>query len=161
MDVDGVLNCLSTKERHGGFIGIDPSLVAILAELIRLSNQYEDTRIVLSSSWRIGEDRTGAKIPDSYQYLQISLAEHGLSIYDDTPRLKWGVRGQSRRGREIAEWLYKHRDKGISGYVVLDDVLFHDFSKYGITDHLVQTSLDFGGGLQKEDIKRALQILNR
>ena len=159
LDVDGVLNCMSTKERYHGFIGVDDTLVGNFAEFIRTSSEEEETQIVLSSSWRIGQDRTGADIPDGYEYLQGRLAEHGLSIYDDTPRLKWGDAGYRKRGREIAAWLYINRDKDITGYVVLDDVFFPDFKKYKISSHLVQTSLAYNGGFQKNHGKQALRIL--
>ena len=160
LDVDGVLNCISTADRYQGFIGIDSELVGNLAEFMRRSSKEEETVIVLSSSWRIGQDREGAKIPGGYQYLMDKLAEYGLSIYDDTPRLVWGVRGRSRRGREIAGWLYNNRDKEISGYVVLDDELFADLDKYHISPHLVRTSFDDeDGGFRKKHINEALKLI--
>ena len=159
MDVDGVLNCMSTKERYNGFIGVDDALLRNFAEFIRTSNEEEETQIVLSSSWRIGQDRSGAEIPDGYEYIQTKLAEHGLSIYDDTPRLKCGDDGYRKRGREIAAWLYLNRDKEISGYVVLDDVFFDDFKKYKISAHLVRTSPAYNGGFHKDNGKQALRIL--
>ncbi len=159
MDVDGVLNCMSTKERYHGFIGVDDTLLENFAEFIRASNEEGQTQIVLSSSWRIGQDRTGADIPDGYEYLQGKLADHGLSIYDDTPRLKWGDASYRKRGREIAAWLYLNRDKDITGYVVFDDVFFDDFKKYKISPHLVQTSLAYNGGFHKNHGKKALRVL--
>ena len=159
LDVDGVLNCMSTRERYKGFVGIESRLVANLAELVECSNRVDDTRIVLSSSWRVGQDRNGADIPDGYGYLLRRLDKYGLSIFDDTPRLKWGVRGRSRRGREIEGWLYLNRELDISGYVVLDDEVFEDFERYGITDHLVLTSMGKNGGFRKEHIREALGVL--
>ena len=90
LDVDGVLNCRSTKERHRGFIGIDSLHVEILSRIIEKSDREEKTELVLSSSWRIGQDRNGSDIPDGYRYLMNKLSEYHLRIYDDTPRLKWG-----------------------------------------------------------------------
>lgn len=159
LDIDGVLNSYSTKEKYNGFIGIDSALVKNLAEFINLSNQEEETNIVLSSSWRLGQDRNGDYIPDSYQYVVDKLAEFELSIFDDTPRLKWNNNFGDHRGREITAWFYQNRDINISGYVVLDDVCFKDFKKYEITPHLVQTSLLYNGGFQEKYIKQALEII--
>ena len=159
LDVDGVLNCSTTQDRFHGIMGIDPELVANLAELVKESEKLEETRIVLSSSWRMGVNTEGVKIPDSYVYLKERLKEANLEIYDDTPRLKWST-GSRHRGREIAGWLYLNRDKEISSYVILDDIEFKDFEKYGMLARHVKTSL-FTGGLQKEHIRQALNILNQ
>ncbi len=160
LDVDGVLNCLSTKETYKGFIGIDPRLVEKLAVLYKQSSAEEETNIVISSSWRIGQDRNGCEMPGSYAYLTRMLEAEGMSIFDDTPRLKVGVKGRSRRGREIAEWFYRNRNLDITGFVVLDDEFFDDFKKYGISAHLVRTSYAPGnGGFQKKHVKQAMRIL--
>ena len=50
LDVDGVLNCKSSKSRCGGFLGIDDSKVKLLKEIIDITG----AKIVLSSSWRYG-----------------------------------------------------------------------------------------------------------
>ncbi len=161
LDVDGVLNCVSTKEKHNGFKGIDQRLVENLADFVRISEEEEATNIVITSSWRVGQNRNGIEIPDSYQYLAKRLKENGISIYDDTPRLKWGMRGR-HRGREIAAWFYMNNDKEVNGYVVLDDELFPDYEKYKIIPHLILTSrLSDDGGFQRSQIDQALQIIRR
>lgn len=159
LDVDGVLNCITTRERYKGFIGVDSAHVEILSKIIEISNREEKTEIVLSSSWRIGQDRDGTDIPDGYMYLMEKLSEYDLNIFDDTPRLKWGNRGRDRRGREIAGWLYLNREKNVTGYVVLDDEPFEDFRKYRILPHLVLTSFASNGGLREEHIKPTLTAL--
>ena len=159
LDVDGVLNCAFTKETYQGFIGADHSLVENLSIFLNKSNEEEETKIVLSSSWRIGQDRNGADIPDSYNYLSGKLAEYGLTIYDDTPRIPWS-RGQSRRGREIAGWFYMNRNLDIRGYVVLDDVLFEDFERYKILPHFVRTTFfSQSGGFRESYINKAMEII--
>ncbi len=50
LDVDGVLNCSSTKERFQGFIGIDDRFAKTFASLVKKSREDEPTEIVLSSS---------------------------------------------------------------------------------------------------------------
>ena len=161
LDVDGVLNCRSTGDRFHGFIGIDDELVRNLSSFVALSSAEEDTRIVVSSTWRMGQDKDGKSIPDSYKYLQEKLDEHGLEIFDDTPFIKWGGNGRFRRGREIAGWLYDNREKNITGYVVLDDTVFEDFEKYGIMPHLVKTSWENDGGFRKDHIDLALEIIRK
>ncbi len=159
LDVDGVLNCRSTIARFHGFIGIDSKLVKNLSTIISASNIEDDTKIVVSSTWRVGQDKDGKSIPDSYRYLERKLEEQGLRVFDDTPHIRWGSDGRFRRGREIAGWLYENQDKGISGYAVRDDTVFDDFEKYGIMPHLVKTSWERNGGLKEEHIIQALEIL--
>lgn len=48
LDIDGVLNCAETAQRHRGVIGIDPYLVAIFNRIIFAT----EAKIVISSSWR-------------------------------------------------------------------------------------------------------------
>ena len=69
MDVDGVLNCRSTEDRFHGFIGIDDELVRNLSDFVALSNAEEDTRIVVSSTWRVGQDKGGKTILERHWIL--------------------------------------------------------------------------------------------
>lgn len=163
LDIDGVLNCRWTTDRINGFIGIDRLRVKNLAKLMKESRREEDTKLILCSSWRIGEDRNGAEIPSGYAYLVRKLAEEGLVLDGETQRVRWNRTesgAMSRRGREINGWLYQHRGENISSYVVLDDDIFPDYERYDILPHLVQTSWQGqDGGLQEEHVKRALSIL--
>lgn len=161
LDVDGVLNCTSTKDKFEGFTGIDDRFTANLKTLIDKSNEKDETNIVMSSSWRIGQERnTIEKIPKDYTYLTEKLALQGLTIYDDTPRFNWWGTCYNPRGREITAWLYQNRNKNITGYVVIDDERFHDFKKYGITKRFVQTSWRGDGGFREKHIKKALSLLD-
>lgn len=161
LDVDGVLNCLSTKEKFNGFTGIDSELAANLAKLVQRSTEEEETQIVLSSSWRVGQDYSGKQIPGHYKYLSQKLSEHGLSIYDDTPYVNEGsYRGQ--RGKEITTWLDSQPAGSVSSYVILDDEIFPDFEEYGLLDRLVKTTMfRAGGGFREEHVERALELLQR
>ncbi len=156
LDVDGVLNCNSTKERFQGFIGIDDKYVERLAVLVNESSKEEDTQIVLSSSWRLDEVKGGEIVHDALDYVKEKLSKQGLSIYDVTPYVKPTV--NYTRGFEIQTWLNDKHD--VSSFVVLDDELFWDFKKLKITRHFVQTTF-YGShaGLQDKHIKRALRIL--
>ena len=161
LDVDGVLNHSSTSEFFGPYIGIDTFNLACLAVLVEDSNKEEETKIVLSSSWRAGVNNKGAEMPGSYQYLTERLKEEELILYDETPILPQ-TDIFSPRGKEITTWLENHKDLNITSYVVLDDELFPDFKEYGITKRLVRTTW-YGprAGLTPRHIAVALSVLRR
>ena len=98
LDIDGVCNCVGTRQTHMGFVGIDPILAARVARIV------EDTgcEVVLSSSWRHfegGREEVDAKVHPTY---------------DITPAVKGGFRGE-----EILLWLAAHPD--VDRYAILDD----------------------------------------
>ncbi len=149
LDVDGVLNCNSTKQRipYYDYLGIEDRFVELLADLVKNTK----ARIVLSSSWRDGW------IPDKYGdqethgiYLDYKLAQYKLEIYDYTPVLNGWCRGM-----EIKEWLEKHDD--VTDYVIIDDEYFPDFKKYKVGAHVIRTSTKTG--LTEKHIKRAEKVL--
>lgn len=86
LDIDGVLNNIKTKENFRGYVGIDEKNLQALKSFIDESNKEDETKIVLSSSWRLGLDKNGDLIPFCYAYLIQRLASVGLSIYDETPQ---------------------------------------------------------------------------
>lgn len=149
LDVDGVLNCHSTKQKipYSRFTGIEDRLVELLAELVKRTG----AAIVLSSSWRNGW------IPDAWGdqethgiYLDYKLAQYNLEIADYTPQhFGWW------RGKEIRQYLDEHPN--VTDWVVLDDEYFPDFKDYKIGSHVVRTSNKTG--LTKKHIQRAEKIL--
>lgn len=130
LDVDGVLNCRTTKERfvRGGFIGIDPKKVALVKQIIKETG----CEIVLSSSWRLEVDTA------------FHVAEH-LRLYDMTP----DNRGLSDRGCEIVAWLEHHLD--VTKYAILDDntdfhrdqPLFKTTFDEGLTEKIAEEVIDY------------------
>ena len=141
LDVDGVLNNIGTTDISmiNCCCGIDDKN---LEQLKRLINETH-SKIVLSSDWRLDDDLE--------KFLISRLSEHGLSIYDKTPNLH----KYDERGEEIKTWLRKHSD--ISSWIVLDDMVFRDFSKYEITDRLVLTNEECG--LTENDVEKAIDII--
>lgn len=130
--------------------------------LIEKSSVIDDTKIVLSSSWRAGEDKDGNRIPDHLRYLDQRLQARGLEIYDETPVIRYSKDSYSNcRGREIMTWLYLHREENITGIVILDDVVFEDFKKYKLGSFFVK-SIYFSrnGGFIEPLVDKALKILN-
>ena len=157
LDIDGVLNNIKTKENFRGYIGIDEKNLQALKSFIDESNKEDETKIVLSSSWRLGLDKNGDSIPFHYKYLIQRLASVGLSIYDETPETD---KGTFYRGFEIKSWVATHKDLNITGILVLDDICFSDFKTHGITKQFVQTS-DYKGGFTEKHFKNAFKTIRK
>lgn len=117
LDIDGVVNCKSTTQRHRGFIGIDPYLAFIVGK-IQLDT---DCEVVLSSSWRLMEDGCD------------EVRKQVVKFIDVTPDNK----GLTDRGCEVKAWLEQHPE--VTRYAILDDN--SDFHK---DQHLFKTSWDTG-----------------
>ena|SRR3990167_3528966 len=127
LDVDGVVNCESTIQRHQGFIGIDP-MMAFRVGKIQLDT---DCVFVLSSDWRHS--------PDGVEEVEARVGK----IFDKTKSMEFPY--QVQRGHEINEWLERHPE--VSKYAILDDNntmlshqipnFFHTTWKDGITDEIM------------------------
>ena len=90
LDIDGVLNCEKTFQRHRGAIGIDPYLVAIFNRIIFAT----DAKIVLSSSWRYSKEG------------REEIRQQVIDFIDITPKMpKLGGAETMERGYEIKKWL--------------------------------------------------------
>lgn len=136
LDIDGVLNSDSTKERIGPDGGIFASFIGIDKRLLKLFQDWRADKpieVVLSSTWRT-DDR-----------LMKVLADHGLTWLDITPN-------RGYRGREIEEWLL---GRDIEAYAILDDTpQFYGHQQ----PHFVQTS--YKHGLREKNLRKLGQILN-
>ena len=150
LDVDGVLNCKTTKQRVPGesWIGIDPLKVMLLKQII----DETGAQVVLSSSWRYDWNKDYSKCRRHVKYLIDSLRDAHIEIYDVTPVVGNGY----SRGTEISEWLTSNED--VDGWVVLDDEVFHDFKQQHIRSHFVKTDYEYG--LTTERVNRAIGVLN-
>ena len=136
LDVDGVLNCIATRDRICHMIGLDDDKIDILKQLTELL----DADIILSSSWKDAWFREEKDRQDEFaNALDERLAAHGLTIRDKTDDQGYD------RGAGILEWIRVHGP--LKRYVILDDEGF-DFKKAGIARHWVRTSWsDPQGGL--------------
>lgn len=143
LDVDGVLNCSSTKEiTPNGFTGVEDKKIALLAALVHET----EARIVLTSTWKdkdlwLRELHPGADLA----YLLSRLSDHGVEVE--------AYAGDGDRGRAVREWLDSHRGRA----VIFDDHWVHCFKAAGVSRYVVQTSERTG--LQPKHIRRARQIL--
>ena len=168
LDVDGVLNNQQTfrnckKEYYKtGYFGLEIDLkkIRLLKEIVLKT----DARIVLSSTWRSWLTKVDGKllsINHKMKDLLKLLEVYGLYIYDITP-----YDDKRFRQNEIMEWLKNHQD--IESFVVIDDDSY-DLEMF-VNKELVKTKFHDiriplfwidRGGLQKEHVEKAIEILNK
>ncbi len=104
LDIDGVVNCATTMQRHRGAIGIDPYMAFLVGKIV-LDTGCD---IVLSSTWRCW--------PDARDEVRRQVG----NFIDITPRMPLlGGSEQMERGKEIKAWLEQHPD--VDRYAILDD----------------------------------------
>ena len=133
LDIDGVLNCHTTKERYGCFLGIDQKLIKIFNEIIKKTQ----AKVVLSSTWRL--DNNWREV----------MKKNGLQceFIDRTPHLSDGL---YCRGFEINKWLSENK---VDKYCIIDDdndmlpgqKLFHTTFEKGLTEKIADEIIDYLG----------------
>lgn len=149
LDIDGVLNCQTSKSNSGGVLGIDSKKVKLLRRIIDQTN----TKIVLCSSWKTFWDHNKDEQTEIANYLDRKLKRENLFILDKTDDKGYN------RGEGIVNWL---QDKTVEQWIVLDDEIFDDYDKYNVIEHLVKTSFySENGGLQEEHVQMAVEMLNK
>ncbi len=124
LDIDGVVNCATTTQRHRGTIGIDPYMAFLVG------NMVDDLglTVVLSSSWRHWPDGVN------------EVREQVCKIFDVTDRVSGELRGV-----EIQQWLDAHPE--VTKYAILDDNsdmlvdqmpnFFHTRWEVGVTPEII------------------------
>ncbi len=122
LDIDGVLNNLNHFKKinmgKASYTSVDKNCVKYLNYILD-----EDTQVVISSTWRLGDDSV-------YDICKKSLSDAGFigNIHKDW-RTKWLFKEDGiiplPRGNEILEWLSRHPE--ITNFVCLDDD--DDFTK--------------------------------
>ena len=148
LDVDGVLNCNTTRAHIGCCVGVEIAKVKLLKQIVDATG----AKIVLSSSWKSGWSDDPDECTPEMQYLKRKLRGCGLRIIDITRESNWFYRGWG-----IKQWCDDH---DVGNFVILDDETF-EFDRRGLMDHLVQTSFyDEPGGLQPHHVETAIRILN-
>ena len=166
LDVDGVLNSSRTLYED---ISLEDDLILNLKEIVNKTG----AKIILSSSWRLstdaiatlmdGLDKFGLAISgmtcdgvdlDWLEKYEFDTTKKYLDTkfdYDENRQIKI----THDRGAEIFKWLYDH---DVGTYVILDDEI-EDIKPYFNEAVIVKTS--YKTGLTKEDVKKAIQILNK
>lgn len=146
LDIDGVLNCQSSKSRCSIYIGIDNDKVKRLRAIVDATG----AKIVLSSSWRSDWFKEENFNGECGRYIDRKLRRERLAILDKT-----GTDMYDRRRLEVERWM---EGKDIEAYVILDD-LDYNWSYSDCVNHWVETSFE-RGGLQDEHVAKAIEILN-
>ena len=179
LDVERVLNNDETEDKIFGWVGIDSKLLNNLKELYDESNKEEETRIVISSSWKYDEVRSRrqietcgyTKVENCYAELLKRLNDQNMEVLDFTRE----PISQSKRGEGILKWIeeYNEKHEPISTYVVLDDEEF-DFEYHeDLYKRFIRTSRYYDEeeyyseyyysyipeGLTKKYVEKALKIL--
>jgi hypothetical protein len=133
LDIDGVLNCATTKERWGGFIGMSEDKVLLFNRILEETGAY----VVLSSTWRHDKD-----------WLE-TMFRNGLNIDRFIGRTK-DLGGM--RGFEINEWLSRYQENHyIENFVILDDdsdmlpgqKLFRTTWEHGLTEDIANQIIEY------------------
>lgn len=152
LDIDGVLNCQTSRSRCGKYLGIDNDKILLLKDIVNQTGAI----IVLISTWKYGWQ---SRAEDKYKqdelanYLDRKFKKFGLEVHDKVLDSLAGF--YFSRGESILEYTYC---KDIESYVIIDDFQF-DYDGCGLTDNYVKT--DNSRGLTEENAKKAIDILNR
>ena len=150
LDIDGVLNCSSSKSRCGSLLGVDKAKVKILAEIVDSTG----ADLILSSSWKVGwepKGRYSAYDEPHAKYLDAHLKKKGGLVCKDKTR----ERNLAERGMGIKSYLLLHPE--YTEWIVIDDEIFGDYPSRGILPHLIKT--DAAKGLTKKDADAAIKML--
>ena len=167
LDVDGELTYSNYMNKETENIDIEK--VKLLKEICEKCN----AKVVISSSWRGWEGYT----PKIYHTLLDILTSNGIEVLGDTPHIKTEFDGDvsqtiaettleelpylkikygTGRAAEIHKWISEHN---VNNFVILDDEDW-DWSDYGYDTHWVQPTWFGDGGLKKEHVDKAIEILN-
>jgi calcineurin-like phosphoesterase family protein len=154
LDIDGVLNSKSGTNLKEKF-GLDDKLIVNLKHII---DSVPDTKIVISSSWRVleyDEIHTSEEIP----WRTVLADKLGFFYYTDiivgdTPNFI--MCNKNRRGLEIKQWLDENRiDKKVNQFVIIDDEI-SDITEIFPNNTL---KIDSNVGLTHNDAKSAIWTL--
>jgi len=139
LDVDGVLNNQHTMLNTGEML--DEKCILRLKTIIDNTN----TKIVLSSSWRLRSDSHIKLLLDSFSKCGINP---NIMIDKTTSFKNKGI--HQNRTNEILHWVNSHN---VNKWVAIDD-----FPLKFNSDHFVQT--DFIHGLTDKNVEQAIKIFN-
>lgn len=155
LDVDGVLNSIGWMKKndgnkHGNF-EINPENVKMLKEIVDKTG----AKIVLSSTWRNVDGTDGEPRHPMYDYLVGELRKLGMEIFSRTPLIN------NDRPKEIKKWL-DETSFDIESFISIDDDFSEkDYEKQGVCNRLIKTQFwDENGGLQRNHVEQAIQLLN-
>lgn len=152
LDVDGVLNCSSTKDKCNGYLGIEDEKVTFLKRIVEATN----AKIVLVSTWKYywyKEPNLKTQQDEMADYLDAKLKRQDLIIVDKTED------EELNRGDGVLEYIRRLKWRGIKvdKFIIIDDEIF-DYKETKLTRNLIQTGF-YGGGLQAKHVIKAIDKL--
>lgn len=165
LDVDGELTYSNYQNRETENIDIEK------VKLVKEICDKTGAKVVISSSWRGSEDYT----PKIYYVLIEILSKNGIKVLGDTPYLKTEIIGDvhetisleenldlkckygTERAAEIQKWINEHE---VESFVILDDEDWQ-WSDYGYENNWIQPTWFGDGGLKREHVDMAINILNK
>ena len=168
LDVDGELTYSNYKNKETANIDIEK--VKMLKEIC----DKTDAKVVISSSWREAKNHT----PDIYGLLINILKNNGINVIGDIPAIETKIEENlanmqklftlddlerfnpnygTGRAAEIQKYLSEHQ---IENFVILDDEDW-EWSDYGYEKHWIQPTWFGNGGLKREHVIKAIEILNK
>lgn len=150
LDIDGVLNSreYDRKRNWNEQTDIDETRLPLVKEIIDKTG----AKIVLISTWRSHWNRDVNLCDEDGMYINRLFSKYGLDIYDKTPDL--GL--LSKRKDEVKAWLAEYKSD-IEGFVILDD---YRFGWDDLSDFYIHTNPNYGLGLEKEHVEKAIELLN-
>lgn len=125
LDIDGVLNNWEGLSEYGIHY-IDAEKVSLLKSIVYAT----DAKIVLSSTWRIKSE--------DFAMVKAVLLSQGMEIYDITPSLMSGT-----RGNEIRVWLGQTA-LPVDKYAILDDDVSAGYDGDSVDPGYFQTYMEVG-----------------
>lgn len=166
LDVDGELTYSDYENKETANIDIEK--VKLLKEIC----DNTGAKVVISSSWRGSERYT----PRIYHVLINILKTNAIEVLGDTPYissefvdmpendetlsldelLSLQIKHGTGRAAEIQKWISEH---DVDNFVILDDEDW-DWFDYGYNEHWIQPTWFGNGGLKREHVDRAIEILS-
>lgn len=153
LDCDGELTYSDYENKNTANIDIEK--VKLLKEICDKTG----AKVVISSSWRGSENFT----PKCYYILIDILNSNGIKVLGDIPYLKTEyeentlhIKYGTGRAAEIQKWINEH---DVDNFVILDDEDW-SWSDYGYDTHWIQPTWFSDGGLKREHVDKAIEILN-
>lgn len=158
LDVDGELTYSDYINKETA--NIDVEKVKLLKEICDKTG----AKVVVSSSWR----GMGDYVPRIYDVLLTILEQYDIEVVGKTPYIptefneetpadkEFQIKYDTGRGAEIRQWLSEHE---VEKFVILDDEDW-DWSDYGYDKYWIQPTWFGDGGLKREHVDKAIEILN-
>ena len=149
LDIDGVLNCVETKEKCKAYVGIDDKMVSWLKRIVEATG----AQIVLSSSWKHDWEPINKDAQNEFGfYVDRALKRHSLTAIDKTYESN-----SEHRGEGIIQWVRTHE---VDSFIILDDE-WYDFKELGLQSRVIKTEFyNEHGGLRNEHVVLAIELLN-